>query len=125
MRQLAIALRDRGGRIPRTRTALLELPGVGPYIANAYLSVAHADALPSLDVNMARILERLFGPRQLVDIRHDPHLRATSQLVIDVADDPRVVNWAMLDLGALHCIARNPNCKGCPLTTCCRSAELA
>lgn len=123
IRQLAIALLDNGGEIPRTRTGLLKLPGVGPYVTNAYLSVSHGDALPSLDVNMARILERLFGPRQLVDIRYDPHLKATSHLVVQSADDPRVVNWAMLDLGALYCTARNPKCERCPLNSCCRMAR--
>lgn len=122
MKQLAIALLDNGGEIPRTRTDLLRLPGVGPYVANAYLSVAHGETLPSLDVNMARILERLFGPRQLVDIRYDPHLEATSHLVVEEADDPRVLNWARLDLGALYCTARNPKCERCPLKSCCRTA---
>ena len=124
MRQLAIALLENDGEIPRTRAGLLELPGVGPYVTNAYLSVAHGEPLPSLDVNMARILERLFGPRQLVDIRYDPHLETTSHLVVQAADDPRIVNWAMLDLGALYCTARNPKCEQCPLSSCCRTSTL-
>lgn len=123
MRRLALALLESDGEIPRARSDLLKLPGVGPYVANAYLSVAHGEALPSLDVNMARILERLFGPRQLVDIRYDPHLAATSDLVLRAADDPRIVNWAMLDLGALYCTARNPECGRCPLNSCCRTAQ--
>ena len=45
MRQLAIALLDNGGEIPRTRTSLLRLPGVGPYVANAYLSATRGGSL--------------------------------------------------------------------------------
>jgi A/G-specific adenine glycosylase len=121
LRQLASALLENGGEVPRTRRALLELPGVGPYVANAFLSVAHGESLASLDVNMARVLERLFGPRQLVDIRYDPHLQATSQLIVELADDPRRLNWAILDLGARYCTSRNPQCAHCPLSSCCRS----
>lgn len=123
IRQVAIALLDTGSDVPRTRTALLRLPGVGPYVANAYLSFALGHAVPTLDVNMARILERLFGPRLLVDIRYDPHLKTTSELVLQAAGDPRLVNWALLDLGALYCTARNPKCERCPLSSCCRSAR--
>lgn len=122
MRKLAKTLLDRDGKVPRSGAGLLELPGVGPYVANAYSSIEHGEALPALDVNMARILERLFGPRQLVDIRYDPHLEAVSNLVIRVAEDPKVMNWAMLDLGALYCTARNPKCEQCPLRSCCRTA---
>lgn len=122
IKQLVTVLLENGGQVPRTRDGLLGLPGVGQYVANAYLCVAHGLALPSLDVNMARILERLFGPRQLVDIRYDPHLRETSNLVVQSAGDPRLVNWAMLDLGALYCTARAPKCEHCPLNSCCMTA---
>ncbi len=72
---------------------------------------------------MARILERYFGPRQMADIRYDPYLQDLARQVVGKAKDPRLVNWAILDLGALVCTARNPRCNACPLKKGCRSAN--
>ena len=65
----------RNGRFPSTRVEVEALPGVGQYITNATLLLCHGEAQPLLDVNMARVLERVFGPRKLVDIRYDPYLQ--------------------------------------------------
>jgi A/G-specific adenine glycosylase len=65
---LATEMAARGGDFPATRTDVKALPGVGQYIANSILLFSAGRAEPLLDVNMARVLERLFGPRRLVDI---------------------------------------------------------
>lgn len=41
-------------------------------MASAILVIQGVDPAPYLDVNMARVLERHFGPRKLSDIRYDP-----------------------------------------------------
>ena len=68
-----------------------------------------------VDVNMARVIERLYGPRTLVDIRYDPHINGIAHRLIQLAARPIEFNWAVLDLGAAHCKARSPSCRGCPL----------
>lgn len=118
LRRLAAEMHRRGGVFPRDRDELESIPAVGQYIANAILLLAHADPQPLLDVNMARVLERFFGPRHLVDIRYDPHLQKLSRAVLQGVDARRM-NWAILDFAAAVCRISTPLCKECPLKTRC------
>ena len=120
LRKLAEALLDRGGNIPSGKEELLNLPGVGPYIASAYLSAVLDKPEPSVDVNTARLIERLYGPRTLVDIRHDPHINNTARRLIELSPSPRDFNWAVMDFCASRCTSRSPKCGGCPLLSHCR-----
>lgn len=107
----------RNGGIPSERAAIEELPGMGQYMANATELLIHGERRPLLDVNMARVLERLFGPRSRVDIRFDPHLqRLAAQLVSE--GDAQTLNFAVLDLAALVCRPK-PDCPHCPLLAVC------
>jgi A/G-specific adenine glycosylase len=118
LKALAVEMVSRGGRFPKTRQEIEVLPGVGQYIANAIMLFCHDAAEPLLDVNMARVLERHFGPRKLVDIRYDPHLQALSRQVLNGTDAMRM-NWAILDIAALVCTIQNPRCDQCPLSSTC------
>ena len=116
---LAGELLARGGRVPNSKAGLEELPGVGPYVAAAYMSTVLKEPEPMVDVNMARLIERLYGPRTLADIRYDPHINGIAHRLIRIAARPQEFNWAVLDLGAAHCKARSPSCVGCPLLEVC------
>lgn len=118
LRQLATLIGDARG-LPTTNEELRLLPGVGQYIANAVSLIVHGERRPLLDSNMARVLERFFGPRQLADIRYDPYLQELASRVVDV-DDPKAVNWAILDLAAAACRPM-PRCDVCPLARRCRT----
>jgi A/G-specific adenine glycosylase len=112
----------RNGRFPIHRDEIEALPGVGQYIANAVLLFCHGEPQPLLDSNMARVLERVFGPRMMVDIRYDPDLQ---QLALEIVncETPKQVNWAILDLAATTCLIKKPNCNKCPLTKMCKFCE--
>ena len=116
---LARALLARGGQVPNSKPELESLPGVGPYVAAAYMSTVLHQPEPMVDVNMARVIERLYGPRTLADIRYDPHINGIARRLIQHATRPNEFNWAVLDLGAAHCKARSPSCCGCPLVEVC------
>lgn len=118
LRALARALSARGGRLPRSRAQIDELPGVGQYIANAISLFAWNQAEPLLDVNMARVIERCFGPRVLADIRYDPGLQAAARRIVSGVEAIRI-NWAILDLAALVCHKVNPRCLQCPVLKLC------
>jgi len=119
---LAREVNKRNGRVPALRSEIESLPGVGQYIANAILLLAHGCREPLLDVNMARVLERFFGPRQFADIRYDPYLQALSKRIVDHKEAKRI-NLAVLDLGAKVCKSHNPRCKQCPLHGRCKYAQ--
>lgn len=116
---LARALLARDGQVPESKEELESLPGVGPYVAAAYLATVLGETEPMVDVNMARLVERLYGPRTLADIRYDPHINGTARRLLGLAARPKEFNWAVLDLGAAHCKARSPACTGCPLLEVC------
>lgn len=118
IKALAIEMVRLMGDFPPAREALEEIPFLGQYIVNAIeLQIFHKPS-PLLDVNMARVLERYFGERQLADIRYDPYLQA---LAAKVVDHPRSkqLNWAILDFAASICKSRVPLCKKCLLSTTC------
>lgn len=118
LKNLAVALRKLDWKWPIERDDLEELPAVGPYVASAVRIFEHQLREPLLDVNMARLLERYFGKRILADIRYDPWLQTLAQRLV-AEEDPRRVNWAVLDFGALICTARKPRCPKCPLRMGC------
>jgi A/G-specific adenine glycosylase len=101
-----------------TPARLLALPGVGSYTAAAVCCFAWGRAEPALDVNVARIIVRVFG---IATPRGEPRRH---RVVLDLAShlvagrQPREVNWALLDLGADVCRPR-PLCARCPLDHLC------
>ena len=108
----------KNGRFPRDREGIEALPGVGQYIANAILLLCHGKAQSLLDANMARVLERLFGPRELADIRYDPYLQQLALKVVQ-CKEAKDINWAILDVAATICLISNPRCDECPLISMC------
>jgi A/G-specific adenine glycosylase len=122
LKALAVEVSRRDGRFPKGRVEIEKLPGVGQYIASAIIVFCDESAEPLLDVNMARVLERYFGPRKLADIRYDPYLQKLSKRLVSKAN-PAEVNWAVLDLAALVCKTGIPLCKSCPVMAGCRFAR--
>jgi A/G-specific adenine glycosylase len=120
LKNLGVEMDKRHGRFPRGRDEIDDLPGAGQYVANAIELFVLGKPMPLLDVNMARLLERYFGPRQLADIRYDPYLQGLAKEVIESSADPATMNWAILDFAAIVCSKRKPSCSDCPLKKSCR-----
>lgn len=119
---LAREMAKRNGCFPKERVDIEALPGVGQYIANAVLMFCHGIPQPLLDANLARVLERVFGPRKLADIRYDPYLQDLAKKVVD-CEYAKKVNWAILDLAANVCLKKKPRCSECPLASVCKYAS--
>lgn len=123
LRKLATEIKSRGGALPESPEELGTLPGLGPYIVNAVLLYRENRPEPLLDGSMARLLERFFGSRGLVDIRDDPFLNIIARRVLQESKlSPLSLNWGMLDVAAQICIPANPRCEHCPLTKRCPSS---
>lgn len=115
---LGTAIAARRGRFPTSREEIEALPGVGQYIANAVLLFCFHKAHPLVDVNLARVLERFFGPRKLADIRYDPYLQQLAHAVVS-GPSPHKLNWLILDFAATVCRAPIPLCDLCALSAQC------
>jgi len=128
LRSLASAIvANYEGNIPTSRHGLLDLPGVGPYTANSVLCVAFDKAAPIVDTNVARIVLRVFGiAATRYEPRRCPSVWALAEAIAgNRAPVARRTNWALLDLGAVHCLAKAPICRRCPLRACCSYASRA
>jgi len=62
------------GHVPDEMEELLELPGVGRYIASAVLCFGFGRDVPIVDVNVARVLGRVFGLKPKGRPQNDPNM---------------------------------------------------
>lgn len=115
---------DHGGRLPADVGALRRLPGVGRYTAGAVAAFAHERAEPCVDTNVARVLRRAFHPRLGGAARHRERLWETAE-ALQPRRGPRAwaFNQALMELGALVCVARAPQCGACPVRAVCRTGS--
>lgn len=120
---LAQEMVRRKGVLPRDRQELETIPFFGHYLLNAIGLIIFQQPLPLLDVNMARVLERYFGPRKLIDIRRDPYLQELAHRVAN-HEHSKHLNWAILDFATAVCQIVRPHCPGCPLNHDCQYFEL-
>jgi len=119
LHNLATEMSFRGPVFLGDRAVVEKLPGVGQYIANAIELLINGKPMPLLDTNMARVIERYFRPRVLADIRYDPWLQEITAHLVRISREPVKLNWAILDLGAMVCLPKEPRCDSCPLTRGC------
>lgn len=119
LRELANEMVYREGIFPKDYDEIRDLPGIGQYLANAIAVFNLSEPRPLLDVNMARVLERYFGPRKLADIRDDPYLQNLAHTIVLTSNNYANINFAILDLAALIC-RKKPLCYQCPIKTGCR-----
>lgn len=119
VKKLAVEMVRRKGRLPKQRPELESIPFMGQYLANAVELIIFQIPTPLIDVNMVRVLERFFGPREKADIRYDPYLQQLAKKIVDHRESKKI-NWAILDFAASVCKARTPLHEHCPLRNHCR-----
>lgn len=107
------------GQLPTDPETLRTLPGIGPYTAGAIASLAFNTPVPAVDGNVRRVLARVFA-------LDDP---APGQLEFIVRSwlpdqNPGAFNEALMELGALVCRPRRPQCTACPWHELCRAYAL-
>ncbi|MBV8515044.1 MAG: A/G-specific adenine glycosylase [Acidobacteria bacterium] len=108
-----------GGEFPRSAERTLALPGIGSYTAAAILSIAFGSRHAVLDGNVARVIARLGAVHG--DLREGGRwqaLQAAAQALLD-PDTPSDWNQAMMELGAMICAPKSPQCLLCPVAEFC------
>lgn len=110
-----------GGRFPESFEDVLNLPGIGRYTAGAVLSISRDQRLPILEGNTQRVFSRW------VSMRSPPMDSKPNRLLWEIAEamlprkEPGNFNQAAMELGALICTPKNPNCDQCPVRRQCRA----
>jgi A/G-specific adenine glycosylase len=127
-----------GGRFPQNFDDVLALPGIGRYTAGAICSIAFNQPTPILDGNVIRVLTRIFG------IAENPKEKEANARLWHIAEklvcraktaknakrekpvrpsreinSCSSLNQSLMELGALVCTPRNPQCGICPVKKLC------
>ena len=113
-----------GGEVPGQTDALRALPGVGEYTAAAVACFAFGEPEIVVDTNIRRVHARVFAGEALPGQTYTAaQRRRAAELMPPTADDGgrRACAWnaAAMELGALICTARSPQCAICPVADLC------
>ena len=112
-----------GGKLPRDLDDLRSLPGIGRYTVGAIASLAFKMDEPTLDGNIRRVFSRLFD----VDEYADSPAGEKTLWELTAKNLPKGragdYNQALMDLGAMVCLPKNPRCLLCPLMKICKARE--
>jgi A/G-specific adenine glycosylase len=117
----AVAMVERhGGQVPDTSTELLALPGVGTYTAAAVSAFAFGRRTSVVDTNVRRVFARVVnGVGQAAPSLTRAEVDLATTLLPDDADEARIWGVAVMEVGALVCLARAPRCPACPIRDLC------
>jgi len=117
----ATRIRDEfGGEVPSDVVALESLPGIGSYTARAVASFAFGQRVPVVDTNIRRVLARaVLGIAEPEPPRNKADMELMESVLPTTAADSVAVNAGVMELGAVFCTARTPNCGECPIAEQC------
>ncbi|MBA3649906.1 MAG: A/G-specific adenine glycosylase [Chthoniobacterales bacterium] len=111
------------GQLPRAAAEIARLPGVGRYTAGAIASFAFDLPAPVVEANIARVLARLTNWQAPIDSSAgQAHLWQTAASLLP-RRGAREHNSALMDLGALVCVPRQPRCGKCPVRRFCQAEQ--
>jgi A/G-specific adenine glycosylase len=108
-------IKDHKGVFPSTYQEIRKMRGVGDYSAGAISSIAFGEPHPAIDGNVQRVVARFTGIYEPVKTSAGmKKVREFLENQID-KDDPGTFNQAVMELGALVCKPKQPDCQECPL----------
>jgi len=107
---------EHDGVFPQSESALLTLPGIGPYTAAAIAAIAFNLKAAPVDGNIERVLARLLAlTTPLPKLKAEVKTYAAQFVKADAPNNrPGDIAQAMMDLGATICTPKRPNCLLCP-----------
>jgi A/G-specific adenine glycosylase len=127
-RAAQVIVEKHSGKFPENFDDVLALSGIGRYTAGAICSIAFNQQTPILDGNVIRVLTRIFG------IAENPKEKQTNARLWRLAEalvkcsslvtrhsslSCSYLNQSLMELGALICTPRNPQCLICPVKELC------
>jgi len=102
-----LLVKDYEGNIPCKIEDLKKLPGIGKYIASSVACFAFNQDVPIIDVNVRRVLGRIFPWGN--DSDNTLYSYLTKMLPKGKSKE---FNWGIIDFSALIC-SRKPKCRKC------------
>jgi len=114
------------GQIPADRSALLEIPHIGVYSANALLCFAFKQRVEIVDTNVQRFFSRYYSLDVKPDIRRNLIIWEIAKA--SLPGDKTLTkkhNYGLLDFAGEVCKAIKPRCSICPLVYSCKYGKRA
>ena len=109
---------------PHTAAEWAQIPGVGPYTAAALSSVLNGERVPVVDGNVARVFARVWKlDDDFSKLPARAKLAERLKPEIEKCRVPGDFNQAMMELGALVCTPKSPDCVKCPLAKVCAARQ--
>ncbi len=107
---------------PQTKTALMQLKGLGHYTAGAVAAIAFGEPVAAVDGNVARVLSRVYlieseWPKNRAELEKYAEALQDTQHASDIVQ-------ALMELGATICTPRKPRCMLCPWREYCQAFKL-
>jgi A/G-specific adenine glycosylase len=102
------------GTFPRTHEEIRELAGVGDYTAAAVASIAFGLPHAVVDGNVRRVIARITNG--------NGETQEIADLLLD-RKNPSRSNQALMELGAVVCVPRDPQCAACPIAVQCQARK--
>lgn len=114
-----IVATEHGGVVPADPALLEQLPGIGVYTAAAVAVFHYGRRHAVVDTNVRRVVARLGGQSDAGTATTKADLAAAESLLPEDAPTAARVSVALMELGALVCTARKPECGTCPVSDAC------
>lgn len=112
------------GKFPQVFAEVLALPGVGPYTAGAVCSIAFDQKTPIVDANIMRVLARVLCLEgDIKNSANQKRLWQEAATLVEASAHPAQFNPAMMELGALICTPKKPDCEQCPVSKFCSAFQ--
>lgn len=116
-----IIAEDWGGVFPKSRQEVLRLKGIGAYTAASFLALAFNLPETVIDGNVIRVICRLYHLTEPV-AEIGALIRERAEALTD-KEHPADYASAIMDLGAMICTPKNPQCLICPWRDYCQSEK--
>ncbi len=113
-----VIARDHGDVVPDNIDVLITLPGVGSYTARAVASFAYRKPVPVVDTNVRRVVARAVHGRADAAAASATRDHADVAALLPNGEAAPTFSVALMELGAMVCVARTPRCGLCPLRAC-------
>ncbi len=108
-----------GGEMPPDPMLIRALPGIGRYTAGAVASFAFDLPEPLVDANIARVLARLLDLHTPIESTAGQSALWSAAISLVPEKGARTFNGSLMELGALVCTPRAPQCLLCPIRSHC------
>lgn len=124
LKSAKIVVEDYNGHFPSDVRLLKKLPGIGEYTAGALASICFNKPEPAVDGNVQREFARIYNNSLDVALPDSKKLLTAFIKNLMPNEQPGIFNQALMELGALVCVPKNPLCYQCPVNALCKAYAL-